>query len=97
VLHGAVVTSVRPGSPWARAGLRGGTDERDFNGVAFTYGGDVLVAVDGVTVQGANDVVRIVASRLRPGQTATFTIIRNGSRRRVPIVLGTRPGNPDAR
>jgi len=97
VKYGAVITSVRPDSPGARAGLRGGTDERDFNGVAFTYGGDVLVAVDGSAVRGANDVVRLVAERLRPGQVSTFTIVRDGTRRRVRIVLGTRPGNPDAR
>ncbi len=97
VKYGAVITSVRPDSPGARAGLRGGTDERDFNGVAFTHGGDVLVAVDGSPVRGANDVVRLVAERLRPGQVSTFTIVRDGTRRRVRIVLGTRPGNPDAR
>ncbi len=94
---GAVITSVRPGSPGARAGLRGGFEERDFNGLAFTYGGDVLVAVDGRPIRSANDVVRTVAERLRPGQTSTFTIVRDGLRRRVRIVLGTRPGNPNAR
>jgi S1-C subfamily serine protease len=97
VKYGAVITSVRPGSPGARAGLRGGTDERDFNGVSFTYGGDVLVAVDGAPVRGANDVVRVVAERLRPGQESTFTIVRDGSRRQVRVVLGTRPKNPGAR
>ncbi len=97
VMHGAVITSVRPGSPGARAGLRGGTEERDFNGVAFTYGGDVLVAVDGAPVRSANDIVRIVAERLQPGQTATFTVVRDGARRSVSVVLGTRPRNPDAR
>ena len=97
VEYGAVITSVRPGSPGARAGLHGGTDERDFNGVDFTYGGDVLVAVDGSPIRGANDVVRTVSEHLRPGQVSTFTIVRDGTRRRVRVVLGTRPGNPDAR
>ena len=97
VEYGAVITSVRPGSPGARAGLQGGTDERDFNGVDFTYGGDVLVAVDGSPIRGANDVVRTVSEHLRPGQVSTFTIVRDGTRRRVRVVLGTRPGNPDAR
>jgi S1-C subfamily serine protease len=97
VRYGAVITSVRPGSPGAHAGLRGGTDERDFNGVAFTYGGDVLVAVDGSPVRSANDVVRAVSERLQPGQTSVLTIVRDGSRRQVSVVLGTRPGNPAAR
>jgi len=97
VKYGAVITSVRPDSPGARAGLRGGADERDFNGVSFTYGGDVLIAVDGLPVRSANDVVRMVSERLRPGQASTFTVVRGGTSRRVRVVLGTRPGNPDAR
>jgi S1-C subfamily serine protease len=97
VRYGAVITSVRPGSPGERAGLRGGTAQRDFNGLAFTYGGDVLVAIDGRPVRNANDVVRAVAERLQPGQISTFTIVRDGHRRRVPVVLATRPQNPEAR
>jgi S1-C subfamily serine protease len=97
VRYGAVITSVRSSSPGAQAGLRGGSEERDYNGVAFTYGGDVLVAVDGSPVRSANDVVRAVSERLRPGQASTFTIVRDGSRRQVRVVLGTRPRNPGAR
>ena len=95
VRYGAVITSVRPGSPGARAGLRGGSEVRDFNGATFTLGGDVLVAVDGRAVRSASDVVRIVTSRLRPGQASTFTIFRDGKRRSVRVVLDDRPQNPD--
>jgi S1-C subfamily serine protease len=97
VRYGAVITSVRPGSPGAGAGLRGGSQERDFNAVGFTYGGDVLVAIDGSRVHGADDVVRAVSERLRPGHVSAFTIIRDGSRRQLRIVLATRPGNQVAR
>ena len=95
VRYGAVITSVRPGSPGSSAGLRGGSEERDFNGTAFTYGGDVLVAIDGRPVRSATDVVRIVSTRLRPGQRSTLTIIRDGKRQDVPVVLTDRPENPD--
>jgi 2-alkenal reductase len=95
VRYGAVITSIRPGSPGAKAGLRGGSDDRDFNGSAFTYGGDVLVAVDGRPVRNASDVVRIVTERLRPGEASTFTIFRNGHRRQVQVVLANRPENPN--
>jgi S1-C subfamily serine protease len=89
--YGAVITSVRQGSPGARAGLRGGTGERDFNGEAFTYGGDVLVAVDGRPVTSAADVVRVVSGRLRPGQTATLTVLRDGRRLNLRVLLARRP------
>ena len=95
VRYGAVITSVRPGSPGSSAGLRGGSEERDFNGTAFTYGGDVLVAIDGRPVRTATDVVRIVSTQLRPGQRSTLTIVRDGKRQDVPVVLANRPENPD--
>jgi S1-C subfamily serine protease len=95
VRYGAVITSVQPGSPAARAGLRGGSQERDFNGAAFTYGGDVLVAVGGRPVRSASDVARIVTTRLRPGQAATLAFLRNGRSRSLRVVLAERPQDSD--
>ena len=97
VRYGAVITSVRPDSPGEHAGLRGGSEQRDFNGLAFTYGGDVVVAIAGRPVRSANDVARTVAEQLRPGRAVTFTVVRDGARRSVRVVLGTRPRKPDAR
>ena len=96
VRYGAVITTVRPGSPADGAGLRGGSDERDFNGSSFTYGGDVVVSIGGLPVRSAADVVRAVTERLHPGQTVTVTIIRRGERRSVPVTLVKRPRNPDS-
>ena len=95
VRYGAVITSVRPGSPAARAGMRGGSEARDFNGSPFTFGGDVVVAIAGRPVTSAADVVRGVTERLRPGQTVTITILRDGRRKAVRVTLSDRPRNPD--
>jgi S1-C subfamily serine protease len=96
VRYGAVITSVRPDSPAARVGLRGGSDEREYNGSAFTFGGDVIVAIGDRPVRSAADVVRAVTERLRPGQTVNITIVRGGVRQTVPVVLADRPANPDS-
>jgi S1-C subfamily serine protease len=96
VRYGAVITSVRPDSPAARAGLRGGSDEREYNGSAFTFGGDVVVTIGDRPVRSAADVVRAVTERLRPGQTVNITIVRGGARRTVPVTLAKRPTNPDS-
>jgi len=96
VRSGAVITSVRPGSPAAAAGLRGGTSQRAFNGTGFTYGGDVVVAIGGRPVRSAADVVRAVTERLTPGQTVTVAILRGGARKNVRVTLVERPVNPDA-
>jgi S1-C subfamily serine protease len=95
VRYGAVITSVQAGSPAARAGLRGGSENRDFNGETFTFGGDVVVAVDGRAVRSAGDVVRAVTEHLRPGQAATLTVYRDGRRRQVRVVAADRPQNSD--
>ncbi|MGE5272972.1 MAG: S1C family serine protease [Verrucomicrobiota bacterium] len=96
VRYGAVITSVRPDSPAARAGLRGGSDDRDFNGSTFTFGGDVVIAIGGRRIRSSADVVRAVTERLRPGQTVTFAVVRGGEREVVRVTLANRPPNPDA-
>ena len=97
VRYGAIVDQVRPDTPGSRAGLRGGGETVDVNGTTFRPGGDVIVAIDGRRVRSAEDVVRLVTERLRPGQTARFTIVRRGKRLVVPVRLEERPENPGAR
>jgi S1-C subfamily serine protease len=96
VRYGAVITSVRPGSPGDHAGLRGGSDQRQFNGSTFTYGGDVVVSIGGSPVKSAADIVRAVTERLRPGQTVPITFVRGGARKTVRVTLTNRPPNPDS-
>ena len=96
VRYGAVITSVRPGSPGARSGLRGGSEQRDFNGSTFAYGGDVVVSIGDSPVRSASDVVRAVTEGLRPGQTVPVTIVRDGARQTVRVTLANRPRNPDS-
>ena len=93
VRRGALVDRVTPGGPAAAAGLRGGRSEREFEGQTVHVGGDVIVAVDGAPVDGADDLVRIVTNTLRPGQTAAFSIVRGGRRLSLTVKLAARaPG-----
>jgi 2-alkenal reductase len=94
--YGAVIVEVNSGTPAARAGLRPGRNAEPLNGIGFVRGGDVIVAINGQPVRSADDVVRVVAERLRPHQVATFTIVRGSRRLTVPVKLGERPPNPDA-
>jgi S1-C subfamily serine protease len=88
---GAAVQCVVPGSPAAEAGLRAGDREIVVDGVAFRAGGDVVVAVDGKPVETSDDIGRIVASSLEPGDRASLTVRRDGDEVEVPMVLGERP------
>ena len=48
---GALVESVSPGSPAAKAGIKGGTKQVTVQGQQFTVGGDVITKVDDTTDQ----------------------------------------------
>ncbi len=89
--HGALIVDVKPGSPGAAAGLHGGNREVNVLGVQnLTAGGDVIVEINGTPVRGADDVVRIVSSALKPNDVAVFTIVRNGQRKKVAVTLAER-------
>ena len=92
--RGALVTRVEDGSPASAAGLRGGTRTEAFNGRDVTVGGDLIVAIDGVEVKSADDVSRLVTTRLMPGQTVPFTVLRGDRRMTVDVTLGDRPAGP---
>ena len=96
VQRGAVIARVTPQSPGERAGLRGATQRRFFRGESVSRGGDIVIAIDGRPVRRADDLVRIVAERFSPGDTAVFTVFRGGERRDVRVLLGERPARPAA-
>ena len=79
------------GGPADRAGLRGGTKQESFLGESIVAGGDVVLAIDGRPVTGADDLVRIVTNHLQPGDTARVLILRGGRRRTLSIRLISRP------
>ena len=92
--RGALVVDVTAGSPAERSGLRGGERTVEDNGRTVTVGGDVVVEIAGRRVTGGDDLVRIVAADLRPGQLASFTILRDGRYLKVPVRLAQRPTVP---
>ncbi|HEU5363320.1 MAG TPA: trypsin-like peptidase domain-containing protein [Gaiellaceae bacterium] len=89
--RGALVVRVVPGTGAAAAGLRPGGRLESFRGLGVRVGGDAIVAIDGVPVRSAEDVVRIVATRLVPGEHARFSLVRGSARREVSVTLGERP------
>ena len=89
--RGAQIVRVEDGSPADRAGLRGGTRTEAYNGLDVVLGGDLIVAIDGEPVEGADDVARLVTTTLRPGQTVPFTVLRGSMRSTVDVTLADRP------
>jgi len=88
--QGALVDTVSPNSPASRAGIVPGNRDVLFNGIDVRVGGDAIVAIGGIPVRNGEDVVRIVAERLVPGQTVPFVVVRGRARRTVQVTLGSR-------
>ncbi|MBP9231955.1 MAG: Do family serine endopeptidase [Phenylobacterium sp.] len=72
---GAIVADLVPGGPSAKAGLAPG---------------DVVVAVNGVTVKTSSELTREVA-KARAGDILRVEVLRDGKRRTVDIRSGVRP------
>ena len=89
--RGALVDVVNEGSAAAKAGIVPGTRDEVYEGLGVKVGGDAIVAIEGIPVTSAQDVVRIVTTKLVPGETARFTIVRGRQRRIVPVTLDERP------
>jgi 2-alkenal reductase len=94
VRRGALVARVLSDGPAARAGLRGGSGQVEVDGRLVTRGGDVIVAIGDRPVRNKDDVARVLISRYEPGDSATFTIVRDNRRRSVRVRLAERPPRP---
>jgi 2-alkenal reductase len=88
--RGALIDQVTDGSAAAKAGLVAGTRDEVYEGVGVTVGGDAIVSIAGIPVTNAQDVVRIVTTKLVPGETANFTVVQGRERRVVPVTLAAR-------
>jgi S1-C subfamily serine protease len=88
--RGAIVAEVVEGGPAEAAGIRGGEEEITFQGGRYTTGGDVVVGADGEPVNRSEDLGRIIGG-LRPGDTVSLDIIRDGEQMTIEIELKERP------
>ncbi len=85
---GAYVSSVVKGGPADVAGIRGGTAPSSVQGLY--KGGDLIIAVDGQPIKDFSELMSYMVVNKNPGETITFTVIRNGQTLDVDVVLGSR-------
>lgn len=87
VQRGVLVESVSAGGPAAQAGIHGGNRMVLAGLRELRIGGDVIIGINGQQVNSQSD-LNLLLNRARPGQTATLTILRNGRRMDLRVVLG---------
>jgi len=71
-MHGALVSSVEKGSPAEKAGVEIG---------------DVIVSIDGNSVDGSGDLSSRIAD-IRPGSSAKIDVVRKGARKQLTAQIG---------
>jgi S1-C subfamily serine protease len=87
---GLVITAVQPGSAAEAAGLRGPTFDAQVDGGTFPAGGDVVLSADGVALERAEDLQRIVFGK-EAGDVVVLEVWRNGAVRSVEVTLSVPP------
>jgi 2-alkenal reductase len=93
--RGVYISSVEPGGPADRAGLRGSNDQTSVDGHPVEVGGDVVTAIDGQPINSFEDLVTYLALNTAPGQEVTVTILRDGQSQEVQVTLDERPENAE--
>jgi S1-C subfamily serine protease len=91
VENGVLISNAVPGGPASQAGLRGGSREVNVSGIPMSAGGDIIVAIDGVTVKRFEDLVNYLASYTSVGDTIVVKIVRDGKEMEVNVTLNERP------
>ena len=83
VTYGFLVESVS-----TQNGLKGGTTQMSILGSNVIIGGDIIIAINGVRITNTDDLLSYLEQHTLPGQTANFTVIRNGQTQAVSVTIG---------
>lgn len=87
--RGVLVAETVDGGP--SDGVFVGSEETEFEGFPMQVGGDVIIGVDGKSINSHEELSRYLMLHTEPGQTIDVTIIRDGEQQTVQVTLGTRP------
>jgi len=89
--RGLLVTSVAPGSPVLKGGIRAGNKIMIIDGQRLNIGGDVITGVDNVNVTKLEDLLVYVEYARKPHDLVTLKIDRNNESVSVVVELENRP------
>lgn len=88
---GTLVARVVEDGPAFEAGLEGSTTTATIGGFPFDIGGDVIIGVNGLTMDSFYKLQVYLTRNTQPGETITMSIIRDGEVMSVEFTLGVRP------
>jgi S1-C subfamily serine protease len=91
VSAGVLIETVSPGSPAAKAGLRGGSMLQPVRGSEVCVGGDIIIAINQVYIRDMDGLLGYLVTNSRPGDTVTLLIVRGDETLEAPVTLEPRP------
>jgi S1-C subfamily serine protease len=69
-------------------GLKGGSTQASILGSNVILGGDIITAINGARITNTDDLLSYLEQHTLPGQTESFTVIRNGQTQTVSVTIG---------
>ncbi len=91
VKSGVLIETVNPGSPAAKAGIKGGTVPAKLDGQELKIGGDVIVKIDGRSMKTSLALSQYVSSK-KVGDQIEIELLSGGKQpKTVTVTLGRRP------
>ena len=90
--RGAMVAQVMDGSPAQKAGLIASQRRITINGYQVAVGGDIITAFGSHSIKSSDDLVTVLSEFGTIGQTATFTLLREGKEIQVAVEAGGQTG-----
>lgn len=84
--YGVLIMQVVPGKGADRAGLKGGTQRAYLGNTPIMIGGDLIVAIDGETIEDLQDLSHAMNAH-KAGETVRVTIFRAKRKMIVPVQL----------
>ena len=89
--RGVLVVEVTADSQAAVAGLRGSTTTVIVDGQSYPAGGDIILGIDGETVNKFEDLISYLTRYTKVGQKVTLEVLRNGRTIKIELTLDARP------
>ncbi|MDP1713648.1 MAG: trypsin-like peptidase domain-containing protein [Anaerolineales bacterium] len=86
---GAYVTSVVPGGPADKAGIKAGSTPTNIP--RLLGGGDLIIAIDGRETRSFDEMLAYLITNKSPGDTVVLTVLRGTEKVDVTVTLGKRP------
>ncbi len=89
--RGTLVVTVVDGGPAAQAGIQPGNNQVTIGGSVYNLGGDIIIGVNGTTMNSFYELQVYLTRNTKPGDIITLKIIRDGNVMDVNFTLGVRP------